>query len=85
MKRTTIRGVRIEREPYVPPSQAVEHLRYTIDEYDARGNLIEVLGRLYDLDAPLAAFRACVAKYPAKLIFLRHGAQVIRRSDEPKD
>lgn len=82
MKRTS-RGTTI-REPYIPASEATEHLKYTIDEYDRRDTLVEVLGRLYDFDAAVAAFEACVMKYPGKRLFLRHGARVVRRSDEPK-
>jgi hypothetical protein len=78
-------GIRIIREPYVPPRPTVENLRYSIDVYDANGNLIEVLGRLADLEPARAAFKACCAKDPDKHIFLRQGARVIRRSDEPKD
>jgi hypothetical protein len=39
MKRTTIRGVRIIREP-APPVE----LPYTVDHYDQHGNLIDTLG-----------------------------------------
>lgn len=83
MKRNTIRGVRIERVPYEPRGGVVENLRYSIDVFDANGNLIEVLGRLADLVPAREAFRACVAKYPDKSIFLRHNALVIARSDRP--
>jgi hypothetical protein len=85
MKRTTIRGVRIKREGYVPPDRVDEDLRYTIDVYDARDNFIECLGRLHDLDAAIAAFNACRAKYPDRRIFLRQRGRVIRRYDEPID
>lgn len=85
MKRTTIRGVRIEREPYEPPHRPVEELKYTIDVYGEGDNCIEVLGRLHDLNAAIAAFKACCAKYPGKAIFLRDAALVVRRYDEPKD
>lgn len=43
---TTIRGVRIIYEPYEPPRGPIEHLRYSLDVFDARDNLVEVLGRL---------------------------------------
>jgi hypothetical protein len=36
VKRSTIRGVRIVREPYVPPNRVPENLRYEIDVYDDR-------------------------------------------------
>lgn len=77
-------GIRIVHEPYTPARPTVENLRYSIDVYDERGNLVEVLGRLADLMPAQAAFAACVVKYPDKLIFLRQQARVIRRSDEPK-
>jgi hypothetical protein len=79
----TIRGVRVLREPYTPPPH-VEHLRYSLDVYDERDNLVEVLGRLADLAVAHAAFDAAVAKYPGKRIFLRERARVIRRYDEPR-
>jgi hypothetical protein len=84
MKRNIIRGVRIEREPSKPPGGTVEYLRYTIDVYDERENLVEVLGRLADLDPARAAFKACCAKYPDKRIFLREGARTLGRYDELK-
>jgi hypothetical protein len=84
MKRTTIRGVRIAREAYVPPNRVEENLRYTIDVYDARDNFIECLGRLHDLDAAIAAFNACCAKYPSKRIFVRDRGRVIRSSERPE-
>jgi hypothetical protein len=76
--------VRIVREPYTPPNRVDEDLRYTIDVYDDRDNWIECLGRLHDLDAAIAAFNACCAKYRDKRIFLRERGRVIRRYDEPK-
>lgn len=57
MKRTAIRGVKIVWKSYVPPDRVEENLRYSIDVFDERGNLIEVLGRLADLDPALAAFK----------------------------
>lgn len=57
-------------------------LRYSIDVYDERGNLIEHLADLDDLVPARAAFAALCGKYPAKLIFLRQGAQVLGRSDK---
>jgi len=83
MKRSTIRGVRIIREPYEPPRGVVEHLRYSIDVFDDRDNLVEVLGRLAELAIARAAYDAAVAKYPEKRICMREKARVIRRSDEP--
>jgi hypothetical protein len=38
VKRTTIRGVRIAREPYQPG------LPFSVDHFDAADNLIETLG-----------------------------------------
>jgi hypothetical protein len=58
-------------------------LRYSIDVYDARGNWVEHLAELDDLDPARAAFAALCAKYPAKFIFMRERARVIARSDEP--
>jgi hypothetical protein len=75
-------GIRIVREPYTPARPTVEHLRYSIDGFDAGDNLVEVLGRLADLSVAHAAFEAAVAKYPEKRIFLRERARVIRRFDE---
>jgi len=83
MKRSTIRGVRIVREQYVPPDRVPEDLRFEVAVFDAGDNFIECLGRLHDLDAGIAAFKACCAKYPTKRIFLKDGGRVIRRYDRP--
>ncbi len=56
----------------------IENLRYSIDVFDDGGNLIEVLGKLADLDPAIAAFKAAVAKYPEKRICIRERARVIR-------
>ena len=47
------------------PAQAtkvIEKLQYSIDVYDERGNLVEVLGRLSRLDMARAAFDICIAQ-----------------------
>jgi hypothetical protein len=62
----------------------VEYLRYSLDVFDERDNLVEVLGRLADLSVAHAAFESVCAKYPDKRIFLREKARVIRRYDEPR-
>jgi len=67
-----------------PNQHWIENLRYSIDVFDMGDNLVDVLGRLADLDPARAAFRAAVAKYPDKRIFIRNGARVIASSDEPK-
>ena len=77
--------MRVIHEPYETPNRVEENLKYTIDVYDERDNAIECLGRLHDLDAAIAAFEACVAKYPGRRIFVPDRARVIRRYDEPKD
>jgi hypothetical protein len=61
------------------------NLRYTIDVYDERGNVVQHLADLDDLDPARAAFVSLCAKYPDKLIFLRQGARVLGRSDEPAE
>jgi hypothetical protein len=83
VKRSTIRGVKIIQEPYMSPDRVPENLRYEIDVYDDRDYHVECLGRLHDLDAAIAAFEACCRKYPAKRIFLRDLARVIRSSEQP--
>jgi hypothetical protein len=40
--------------------EPVETLRYSLDVFDQRDNLIEVLGRLADLSAAQAAYEAVV-------------------------
>src|SRR5262245_29086298 len=42
---------------------------------------LEVLARLHDLDPARAAYIACRAKYPAKIIYLCQGGRTLRRSD----
>ncbi len=52
--------------------------------YDERDNLVEVL-RVADLAVAHAAFETAVEKYPAKRIFIRDRARVIRSSDRPRE
>ena len=61
----------------------VENLRYSIDVFDERDNLVEVLGRVSELDLAKVTFRAARIKHPKKRIFVREGSRVIDRSDEP--
>jgi len=61
----------------------VENLRYSIDVFDERDNLVEVLGRVSELDLAKVTFRAACIKHPKKRIFVREGARVISRSGEP--
>jgi hypothetical protein len=77
MTRPPVRVIYEERK-----REAVE-MRYSLDVYDDRGNWVEQLGQLEDLDPARAAFVSLCAKYPAKRIFLRQAAQVLGRSDEP--
>ena len=70
---------------YDQPKRPGTEMRYTIDVYDERGNWIELLAQLADLDPARAAFASLCAKYPDKLIFLRQGAQTLGRSDEPPE
>jgi hypothetical protein len=63
----------------------VESLRYSLEAFDAGGNLVDVLGRLADPDLARAAFAAACAAYPAKRIILSTGGRVLARSDEPPE
>ena len=60
-----------------------ENLRYSVDVYDASGNLVELLGRLSRLDMARAAFDLCIAQKPEQAITLRLKGQVIEES-KPK-
>lgn len=70
---------------YEKPERGPRDMRYSLDVYDARGNWVEQVGQLNDLDPARAAFAALCAKYPDKQIFLRQGAHVLGRSDEPPE
>jgi len=59
----------------------IEDLRYSVENFSERGDLLEVLARLRDLDAAHAAYEACRAKYPKRLLFLCQGGRTLRRSD----
>ena len=59
----------------------IEDLKFAVEEFDQGGNLIEVLGRLHDLDAARAAYTACRITYPKKLLYLCQGGRTLRRSD----
>ena len=63
----------------------IEDLKFAIEVLDERGNLLEVLARLHDLDAARAAYTACRQKYPAKLLYLCQGGRTLRRSDRNDD
>jgi hypothetical protein len=75
-----IRGRRVVFERPDP----VETLRYSLDVFDARDNLVEVLGRLADLSVAQAAHEAALKKYPDKRICLRQTCRVIRSSDRDR-
>jgi hypothetical protein len=65
------------------PVQAIkiiEKVQYSIDVYDAGGNLLEVLGRLSRLDMARAAFDVCIAQKPEQTITLRLKGQEIEES-----
>ncbi len=57
----------------------VEYLRYSVDVFDERDDLVEVLGRLADLSVAHAAFEAALAKYPGKRLLLRERARSRRQ------
>ncbi len=59
----------ITHEPYVPAMPVVEHPRYSLDVFDDRDNLIDVLGRVAGLAVGHAAFEAAVAKHPETRIY----------------
>ena len=59
----------------------IEDLKFAVEVFDRRGNLLEVLARLHDLDAARVAYAACRQKYPAKLIMLCQGGRILRRTD----
>jgi hypothetical protein len=63
----------------------IEDLKFAVKVFDERGNLKEILARLHDLDAARAAYTACRAKYPAKIIYLCQGGRTLRRSDRDED
>ena len=58
-----------------------EDLKFAVEVFDHGGNLLEVLARLHALDAARAAYMACRAKYPKKLLYLSQGGRILRRSD----
>jgi hypothetical protein len=59
----------------------IENLKFAVEVFDEAGNLKQVLARLHDLDAARAAYTACCAKYPAKIIYLCQGGRTLQRSD----
>src|SRR3954467_13268574 len=54
------------RVVYEKPKSPSPEMRYSLDVYDVRGNWVEQLGQLNDLDPARAAFAALCAKYPDK-------------------
>jgi hypothetical protein len=63
----------------------IEDLKFSVEHFDERGELKEVLGRLHDLDAARAAYQACRTKYPTKILYLCQGGRILRRSDRDAD
>jgi hypothetical protein len=59
----------------------IEDLKFSVEVFDERDDLKEVLARLHDLDAARAAYTACRMKYPAKIIYLCQGGRILQRSD----
>jgi hypothetical protein len=59
----------------------IEDLKFAVEVSDERGDMKEVLARLHDPDAARAAYTACRAKYPAKIIYLCQGGRILRRTD----
>jgi hypothetical protein len=59
----------------------IEDLKFAIEVFDEGGNLLEILARLHDLDAARAAYEACRAKYPTRLLYLSQGGRILQRSD----
>ena len=59
----------------------IEDLKFSVEVFDEGGNLKEILARLHNLDAAHAAYTACRAQYPAKIIYLCQGRRTLRRSD----
>ena len=57
----------------------IEALGYSVENFSERGDLLEVLARLHDLDAARA--RGLPGKYPKRLLFLCQGGRILRRSD----
>ena len=59
----------------------IEDLKLSVEHFDARDDLKEVLGRLHDLDAARAAYAACPAQYRQKLPYLCQVGRMLTRSD----
>ncbi|WP_216073742.1 hypothetical protein, partial [Acinetobacter baumannii] len=60
----------------------VEDLRFTIEQWDERDNLIETLARVSHLTIGFGAYEEAVKLRPGKRITLRHGAQIYRKNYE---
>ena len=75
MKRANVRGFRIVREPYA----SLAETPFTVDHFDAAGNLIATLGSYPDLASGRQAFNDAVRHRPQRRLFLRHGAQVVAK------
>jgi hypothetical protein len=76
---------RAEAEAGHKPRGPIQNLRYTIETWNDYGNdLLEIVGRDSLVTPATAAYRAYVEHYSTRLIMLRQGGQVIRRSDRPE-
>jgi hypothetical protein len=74
--------LRLEAEAASKPREPIENLRYTIESWSAGGDgLLEILGRVALVTPATVAYRAYLEHYPERLIMVRQGGQVIRRSD----
>ena len=62
-----------------------EELRYSIDVFDVRDNLVQVRARLDTLDAAQAAYEAYLKmpREPGHVLMIRQKTRVLGRSDRP--
>ena len=62
-----------------------EELRYSIDVFDVRDNLVQVRARLDTLDAAIGAYDVYLRlpREPGHVLMIRQKARALRRSDRP--
>lgn len=58
----------------------IRNLDFTIDIYDANGNVLEPLARMANWELARVAFEMMAARYPDQNVIWRHKARTVRAS-----
>jgi len=68
-----------------PNHHWIEEPDFSVAEWDARGNIVEVLGRIHLYEMAVAAFDATTKMRPTSIIRLSRGARLLRERGSGPD